>query len=117
MTLTRTWRSSLTLSMGATAVLEMAAAVPPAKKSLAKEMAVSPIFRCYQTLSARWGLPVELKWPTPSWRRADLKGPAARKTVNSDSRFRLAVSGGWWAALVDALRFRYGTHLLATKVT
>merc|ERR1712168_385667 len=36
-----TWRRSLTLSMGATAVLEMAAEMPPAKKSLAKEMAVS----------------------------------------------------------------------------
>lgn len=60
-------------------------------------------------LSARWGLPVELKWPTPTWRRADLKGPAARKTVNSDSHFRLALRGGWWAAPVDALRFRYET--------
>lgn len=34
--------------MGATAVLEMAAAMPPAKKSLAKEMACSLIFKCYQ---------------------------------------------------------------------
>jgi len=32
--------------MGATAVLEMAAAIPPARKSLAKEMAVSLIFGC-----------------------------------------------------------------------
>lgn len=38
-----TWSRSLTLSMGATAVLEMAAAMPPAKKSLAKEIAVSVI--------------------------------------------------------------------------
>lgn len=37
--------------MGATAVLEMAAAIPPAKKSLAKEIAVSLIFGCYQTQS------------------------------------------------------------------
>lgn len=44
---TLTWRRSLTLSMGAAAVLEMAAAIPPAKKSLAKEIAVSFIFRCY----------------------------------------------------------------------
>lgn len=58
--------------------------------------------------SARWGLPVELKWPTPTWRRADLKGPAARKTVNSDSHFRLAVRTGGWAVLVDALRVREG---------
>lgn len=41
----------MTLSMGATAVLEMAAAIPPAKKSLAKEIAVSFIFRCYQSAS------------------------------------------------------------------
>lgn len=39
--ITRTWRSSLTLSMGATAVSEIAAAIPPAKKSLANEIAVS----------------------------------------------------------------------------
>lgn len=44
--------------------------------------------------SARWGLPVELKWPTPTWRRADLKGPNARKSVNFDSRLPLAVRGG-----------------------
>lgn len=37
--LTLAWRRSLTLSMGATAVLEIAAAIPPAKKSLAKEIA------------------------------------------------------------------------------
>lgn len=36
-----TCSSSLTLSIGATAVLEIAAATPPAKKSLAKEMAAS----------------------------------------------------------------------------
>lgn len=36
-----TCNSSLTRSMGATAVLEMAAATPPARKSLAKEMACS----------------------------------------------------------------------------
>lgn len=36
-----TCNSSLTRSMGATAVLEMAAAMPPARKSLAKEMACS----------------------------------------------------------------------------
>lgn len=39
----------MTLSMGATAVLEMAAAIPPARKSLAKEIAVSVIFGCCQT--------------------------------------------------------------------
>lgn len=38
----------MTLSMGATAVLEMAAAIPPAKKSFAKEIAVSLIFGCCQ---------------------------------------------------------------------
>ncbi len=37
--------------MGATAVLEIAAAIPPAKKSLAKEIAVSVIFRYYHTPS------------------------------------------------------------------
>ncbi len=36
-----TWSSSLILSIGATAVLEIAAATPPAKKSLAKEIAAS----------------------------------------------------------------------------
>lgn len=36
-----TCSSSLTLSMGATAVLEMAAATPPARKSLAKDTAAS----------------------------------------------------------------------------
>lgn len=41
----------MTLSMGATAVLEMAAAIPPARKSLAKEIAVSFIFRNDQTPS------------------------------------------------------------------
>ena len=78
----------MTLSMGATAVLEMAAAMPPAKKSLAKETAVSFIFRCCQTPSrccSRWGLPVEVKWPTPIWRRGDLRGLNARETVNFDS--------------------------------
>jgi len=35
------WRRSFTLSMGATAVLEMAAEMPPAKKSLPKDIAVS----------------------------------------------------------------------------
>lgn len=34
-----TWSSSLTRSIGATAVLEMAADTPPAMKSLAKEVA------------------------------------------------------------------------------
>lgn len=57
-----TWSRSLTLSMGATAVLEMAAAMPPAKKSLAKEIAVSVILAGF---SRRWVLPVGLKWPTP----------------------------------------------------
>lgn len=38
-----TCSSSLTLSIGATAVLEIAAATPPAKKSLAKESAASPM--------------------------------------------------------------------------
>lgn len=52
MTFALTWRRSLTLSMGATAVLEMAAAIPPAKKSLAKEIAVSVIFGCCQVLSS-----------------------------------------------------------------
>lgn len=33
-----TWSSNLTLSMGATAVFEMAAEIPPAKKSLAKDI-------------------------------------------------------------------------------
>lgn len=37
--------------MGATAVLEMAAEMPPAKKSLAKEIAVSLIFGYYQSPS------------------------------------------------------------------
>lgn len=41
--ITRTWRSSLTLSMGATAVSEIAAAIPPARKSLANEIAISLI--------------------------------------------------------------------------
>lgn len=36
-----TCRSSFTLSIGATAVLEIAAATPPAKKSFAKEKAAS----------------------------------------------------------------------------
>ena len=39
-------KEKLTLSMGATAVLEMAAEIPPAKKSLANEIAVSLIVRC-----------------------------------------------------------------------
>lgn len=42
-----TWSSSFTRSIGATAVLEMAAAIPPAKKSLANEMAVSLMARRY----------------------------------------------------------------------
>lgn len=58
-----TWSRSLTLSMGATAVLEMAAAMPPAKKSLAKEIAVSVIFAA---VSRRWVVPAGLKWPTPT---------------------------------------------------
>ena len=37
-----TWRSNLTLSMGATAVLETAAATPPATKSLAKFVKSNP---------------------------------------------------------------------------
>lgn len=41
-----TWRRSLTLSIGATAVLEMAAEMPPAKKSLANDTAVSFILGC-----------------------------------------------------------------------
>lgn len=41
-----TWRRSFTLSIGATAVLEMAAEIPPAKKSLANEIAVSFMVRC-----------------------------------------------------------------------
>lgn len=48
----------MTLSMGATAVLEMAAAMPPAKKSLAKESAVSFILGCDQPpvpVRGRWG--------------------------------------------------------------
>lgn len=49
---TLTWSRSFTLSMGATAVLEMAAAIPPAKKSLAKEIACSLIFSCYQPPSS-----------------------------------------------------------------
>lgn len=42
-----TWRRSFTLSIGATAVLEIAAEMPPAKKSLAKEIAVSFMVRCF----------------------------------------------------------------------
>lgn len=41
-----TWRRSFTLSIGATAVLEMAAEIPPAKKSFANEIACSLMLRC-----------------------------------------------------------------------
>lgn len=86
----------MTLSMGATAVLEMAAAIPPAKKSLAKEIAVSDIFGCCQTPFSyfrQWGLPVELKWPTSIWRRGDLRRLSARKPVNFYTRVSLAGRG------------------------
>lgn len=42
-----TCSSNLTLSIGATAVLEIAAAIPPAKKSFMKLTTPSAMFGCY----------------------------------------------------------------------
>lgn len=42
--LSLTWSNNFTLSIGATAVLEMAAAMPPAKKSLMKLTTASDMF-------------------------------------------------------------------------
>lgn len=42
-----TCSNSLTLSMGATAVLEMAAAMPPAKKSFIKLVTASDMIGCF----------------------------------------------------------------------
>lgn len=66
--------------MGATAVLEIAAAIPPAKKSLAKEMAVSFIIGCsWRGVTSRGlprsaagltcGMPADSKWPNEKLRR------------------------------------------------
>lgn len=100
MTSALTWSRSLTLSMGATAVLEMAAAIPPAKKSLAKEIAVSVIFCCGRS-SVGFACGVEV---------ADSKREerAFKKTERHSTReLRLLRLIGWprqqWAGRVDVL--------------
>lgn len=92
--------------MGATAVLEMAAAMPPARKSLAKEMAVSLMFRggsVADQLTCEAGVRTvrRLKWPTPSYRRGDLRRLDARESVNFDSCASLVGCEEAWAGLVD----------------
>lgn len=92
--------------MGATAVLEMAAAMPPARKSLAKEMAVSLMFRggsVADQLTCEAGVRTvrRLKWPTPSYRRGDLRRLDARDSVNFDSCASLVGCEEAWAGLVD----------------
>lgn len=76
----------MTLSMGATAVLEMAAAIPPARKSLAKEIAVSVIFS--QT-SLGFACRVEMA-------DSKLEERAFKKTVSQrTSELRLLCLIGW----------------------
>lgn len=115
-----TWRRSLTLSMGATAVLEMAAAIPPARKSLAKEIAVSLIFRCSQAPSrflCSVGFACEVEMADPG-----LEERGFKKTEREKNReLRLARLIGWrcgqWAGLADVLRFRFGAFPYHSSVS
>lgn len=67
--------------------MEMAALIPPAKKSLAKEIAVSFIFRCCRTPSRHFVGGVEMADSNPEergFKKTELEGDRELPTLVSD---------------------------------
>lgn len=81
-----TCSSSLTLSIGATAVLEIAAATPPAKKSLAKEIVASAMAIILKLGLFQYTICL-LNVLAEAGGRAESDGDAAEDTVRQLSRF------------------------------